>query len=314
MSEAQIDPEQLAAFLDGTASATERDAVLQEIASSGRAYAEFVEAAALIREMEPALTVASGGEVKPSEERTADSGSRRRGYIVSLALLAACLALFFGVRRFRSHNGDVIQLAQATQPSGPTGAGSIAKTLGVGWDEPGWSVTRGAETTRGTTERAFRAGLRFAQMEFAVNARDSVATGVAATRLEALLSDIGGSAPVSARLYQMSQPSSFGDVASRARLASQLRDLLEASDRFNLGVWTGAAQISATNGQTSFFSADGEALAQLTTLLAASPQPQNQWLAVTEALKEVRRAGNQDMNALAAIRAQLVKVVSAAGG
>ncbi len=314
MSAPQIEPELMAAFLDGTASPAEREAVFRTLAASKVAYAEFIEASAIRRELD---TGESDAAPDPTGSDQPTDIATRRGrlrYLAPIALLAAASVVFVVFRNSRTDDAGVITIAQSTRIAGASGSGSLSQVLGARWDEPGWSVTRGAAPTRESSARAFRSGVRFAQLEVAVNASDSSAVTSAVAQLQTLLNDVLGSAPLSARLDALGKTAAFGSAADRTEIAQQLKLMLGDANWFDLGVWTGSAQLAAQSRQELFFAADGAAMSELTQLSTRSFEPAEIWGSVSGPVRSVVGGEWRASGGFEALRSSLTKILSAAGG
>ncbi len=306
-----IDPELLASVIDGTATPDERAAAMRILASSREAHAIFVDAVAIHRELAAETGAAASGANEARDSVVLVS--RRKGrwrYVAPIALVAATIAIVVFLRGTGRPDATV-SLAVVPRLEGATGAGSLARTLGAGWDVPGWSVSRGSESTQIATRRAFRIGVRLAQLEIAARASDSVAVMAATSQIRELLSDVAGAAPVASRLDSMGRESSFGSDASRGEIGLALKGILQQPAWFDLGVWTGAAQIAIHSGHREFFTVDGGASAQLAHLLTERPQQADAWDVSTASLRDLPR---DDASRVEAITRAVAQVMASAGG
>jgi hypothetical protein len=316
VNDERIDPELLAAVLDGTASERERAAVLERLATSKDAYARFLEAVAIQSELEQPPVVARPAPVTATAPATVIPLEARRRplrFLAPVLSLAAALSIVV-LATSRSTTPEVIQLAEAGHLTTGSGAGSVAQALGATWDDRGWSVMRGAEAVEGAPARAFRAGVRVAQLTMAANAGDSAAVARQAGNLGELLATVDGSSPLVLRLATLAQQGGSDQARARRELASQLRAVLGAEGWFDLGVWTESAHAAARNGELEFFAAGGGPLTALTRLLARPGTPAEQWERETRALRALSANGAHDRSELPAIDGVLTKVLAAAGG
>ena len=298
MSDDRIDPETLAAFLDGTASPEEREGVLRTLARSKEAYASFLEASAIQREIAaeapaivPVPPVATSVATPGSTAREAANARwfRRRWYVTP-GLLAAGLAAILVVRGIGGPvDQGTIQLAQATSLTQERGSGALARALGDAWDQPPWSVVRGSESNLAARTVAVRSGARYAELEAAAQAADSTAVTRSAESLAQLLSSVEGAAPIAASVRDMARPPNFGGRAQRATAAVQLRALLGAEDWFDLGVWTETARLAVAARALAFFESGGRGVAELQRILrphiAESRSDSAEWAPIIEALR-----------------------------
>jgi hypothetical protein len=255
VSDERIDPETLAQFLDGRLPPAERERVLQALGDSPDAYGDFLEAAAVTAALE--AEKAEGGAEVPAMRAAARPPHRGRLWYAIPALLAAGLVAFIVLRRTSDvPRSGVLVLAQATHIV-PAGAGPVAARLGDSWSEPQWSVSRGAADALSDRARAFRAGVRVAELEVAGQAGDSASVHRIAGSLIALLSGAQVATPVITQLSEFSQPS----AGTRAALAGQIRSVLGAPANFDAGVWTETARLSLLAGDSRYTATSRAALA-----------------------------------------------------
>jgi hypothetical protein len=325
VSDERIDPETLAAFLDGTASPEEREGVLRTLSRSKEAYASFLEASAIQRELAaetpavaPAAPVAASVEPPRSPAREAANARWfRRPRYVTPALLAAGVAAIMVVRGIGGPVGQgAIQLAQATSLTQERGSGALARGLGDAWDQPPWAVVRGSESSLATRSVAVRSGARYAELEAAAQAADSAAVSRSAESLAQLLSSVEGAAPIAASVRDMARPPDFGGRAQRATVAGQLRALLGAEDWFDLGVWTETARLAVAARALAFFEPGGRGVAELQRILqphiAESRSDSAEWGPVIEALRPLIAGRVWSPNELPAIEARVRVAMEAA--
>lgn len=280
MSDDRIDPETLAAFLDGTATPEERDGVFRTLAHSKEAHASFLEAAAIHRELSaetPDVTPGAGASAaavaaeppRPSAQETAHARWFRRWHLLPVVIAAGLAAILLARNTRNPGSSAAIQLAQATRLTRTSGSGTLGRALGETWAEPPWSTVRGAESTMASRRLAFRAGVRYAELEAAAQASDTTAVARSAELLAQLLSSTEGAAPIAANFRDLGGSAEFGGRSERAASAGQLRELLGAGDWFDLGVWTETARLAAAARETSFFDAGGRGVATLRRIVGS---------------------------------------------
>jgi hypothetical protein len=309
----RVDPELLAAFLDGTASAEEREAILRTLSRSKEAYAEFSEASAIHRDLEnpkqsPPILV----DVPPAPASRAPHASRLRWLVPSM-LLAAAIAGIAIVTQLRGTIPErTIRLAQATRLTRETGAGALTRQLGSSWDQPEWSASRGTDGATAVAGRAFRAGVRYADFEIASQANDSSGAIRAATALGGLLTSIDGGAPLAESLRSLAASAGTVSAHDRATAAVQLRSVLGTGDWFDLGVWTETARVSVLARELVFFDSAGPAVAELRRIIKAGTASVSNadWRAATDPLRPLvanRTWSTSDLSTIdQAIRAAMI--------
>ena len=292
MSDERIDPETLAAFLDGTASPQEREGVLRTLARSPAAYADFLEASAIHRELSGHAP--THGHVEPAGAPAGGAAKRgwpRRGWYFAPALLAAALVAVIVMRRTGISPAipESIQLVQSTSLTRERGPGSVGRALGEDWDRPPWSAVRGAEPTSATDALAFRSGARYAELELAAQAADSAGVVRAAEALERLLSTIEAGGPVGASFRDFAGSPDFGGPSRRAATARQTRALLGADDWFDLGVWAETARLTLAARDVSFFATGSRGSRAVRRIvqphLEAQPAADGEWAPVVDAVR-----------------------------
>jgi hypothetical protein len=272
MSKDPIDPESLAAFLEGRLDPPERAAMLEHIARDPAAYETFVEAAAIERE----LASATGGkpvtELGAPEKFRPLKGRSPWRYALPLAAAAGLGALLLGRALLRPAAAPLL-LADASTLLAASGAPTLESALGANWTEPAWTGTRGAVSALSPGQRAFRLGSRLAVLALAADAGDADAALRAATELRDLLAGVDGGAPVAARLDNIAGRVRSGEPPED--VATALNDVASGLQALVPGVWlrTGAwveqARLAARAGAVQWFAADGAAIDELRVLVAA---------------------------------------------
>lgn len=302
MSGDRIDPELLAAFLDGTASPEERDGVMRALARSKDAYAEFVEAAAVKGVLDDAGVAhpADLGAAHPAGDApvTLDTSAKKKSsrWLIGPLLLAAGVTGVILVGRLATGGGaGSIQLAQEARLTRASGSGSVARTLGASWDQPPWSVTRGSGTSLAPQPRAFRAGALYAELEVAAGASDSAAVLRIAESLADLVASVEAGAPLAARVRTVVAAPDFGGRAQRAATAGQLRALLGADAWFDLGVWTETARLAIAARDSAFFEPGSAGMTEATRILRSDVPPADSaaWAAAVDPLRPLLTDGSR---------------------
>ena len=246
-----IDPERLAALIDGRLDPKARADVLEELDASPEAIEVFADAATVQCEME------SSGKRKAARWR--------RGPVFWAALAAA---LAFAVvtplvwRGSRARPVDPLELAMRLK--GRVGSGFVLR-------EGPWDVTRGGGAGAVTpTGVAVRVGARLVDLAVLAQAGDSAAAASVALEIGALLRG----APV-AGVGEMA----FGNIATTRTAKGQLTQLPGAAraaeaavdaEALRAGAWLEAAYLAAASGDEAFFGQPGAeaAIRELSSLTA----------------------------------------------
>ncbi len=233
MSQPVIDPERLAALLDGRLSRAERSELLSRLASSDPTLEAYADAAAITNELQP--------------------GQRRwlppmRWIAIAAMLAGVALApwLWMRVRRAnRDEPGRFVALLA-----------SRADDLPAGWDASPWGSVRGADEPLTAGARAGRLGARLVDLELAVQRRDTAAASVAAD-VGALLEAVPAAGPVGAMYRDIgaragAAPSDLDPLLAQAGSAAAR---LAGPDLVQLGAWAEASRIAAATHDAAFFEA-----------------------------------------------------------
>jgi hypothetical protein len=119
---------------------------------------------------------------------------------------------------------------------------------------------------------------------------------------------------LSSRLDDLGRAATFGSAAHRTEIAEQLKLMLGDTTWFDLGVWTGAAQLAARSGQDAFFAADGAAMSQFTQLSGRTFEPAEQWAQVLQPVRALAAGEWRASGSREALLAIITHILRAAGG
>jgi hypothetical protein len=291
LSDEILDPETLAAFLDGKLPPERRAAVLRLITRSPAAYELFAATAAAAAEMrhgpfddaEPDNAAEEGGDavtphepVRPAVERppvplpvhrAPRSAGRRLRRLAPLAAAAVVTAIAVVARfGFEPPTPSVLDLVSATDIVRTSGEHSIRNALGDSWDDRDWSVLRGPADGLPDAARAFRIGVGLVDFELAASVRDHDAAADQARELSALLADVDAGAPIASRYERWQRSIRASEPPSadaRASAATSVGRLLDRSAWLDLGVWAEQARLAAAAGLTTFFVRSGKPAREL---------------------------------------------------
>lgn len=242
MTEPGIDPERLAALLEGRLDEKQREEVLARLASSDEDFEAYVDALAVTRELEAEDEAAGVTPLRP----------KPRGRWLALAAVLSGLALAPWLWTRANAPG-------ADDP-GRFVAMLAAEDAGLPeeWNGRPWSVTRGPGDPRTEEAGAVRLGARLVDLELAVRTRDP-RTEPLALEVVALLEGFPAG-PAVAGVYR--------EVAGRAGgPPGELEPLLEegraaagkvaGEEHVEVGAWAEAARIAAARRDAEFFRARG---------------------------------------------------------
>ncbi len=252
MSQPVIDPERLAALLDGRLSQAERADLLSRLADSDSTLEAYTDAVAVVNELEP--------------------GRRRwlpptRWVAIAAVLAGVALAPWLWMRARSADRDDPGRFVALLAPRGGT--------LPAGWDANPWGSVRGSDQPLTAGGRAARLGGRLVDLELAVQRRDSAAAVVAAD-IGALLEGVPAAGPVGAMYREIgvraaAAPEELEPLLAQAGSAAAR---LAGPHLVQLGAWVEAARIAAASQDAGFFKAR---LSRATLAQAASlsglPEP-----------------------------------------
>lgn len=225
MSDNAIDPERLAAMLDGTSSASERDALLRALAQSPEELDAYADAAAALEGLnEP---VAERADL-PSRQSVPSRRWRNWG-----GLAAAALVVTAGAVMLRQGSGGDADPARRLIES--------ELALPTQWSSQTWGSARGIGASVTPDVRAARAGVLYADLIMA--SRDGTRADSIANTLAALIDDVPGSAATVSILHSWST----GSASSQDRATTLQASLasLVSRERFTEAVWLESARVAA---------------------------------------------------------------------
>jgi hypothetical protein len=283
-----VDPETLAALLDGKLSADERERVIARLAKSEREYEDLLETTALVSELNASPTTGTAPAspppvalVRDTPPLSAPTPNWRRPGLIGPLIIAASLLVVMVLRT---------KVAPSAEASLFSVIESAAGTERIPAD---WPRTRGATDAITPEVLAFRLGALFTDLDLAFAARDSVAIRAVAAHLADLASTVttGGTTVVRIRfLAGDGMSSAMSSPADRQTLGASLRTLTTKAAWFDLGAWAQAARHAAHAGRADFFLPDGPAIAELNRVLAGVNNSPSSDAAVNAAVQRLRNA------------------------
>jgi len=292
----KIDPERLAALLDGRLDAAARAEVLSQLESSPEALEAYADAVAIRRELEG--DAAGATEAPPAVQL---HKWRRLGPGTWFAIAAGLLvAIAWPVFR-------VMETTRATSSSPLIVAGyeTAGSRWPDAWDGTPWAETRGPSDQLSPTARAVRIGARLTDYGVLVRAGDSTAAAVAFD-VAALLDPIPAGSAVASQFRDFAARQVTGVTAAELSRAAGDAEQLAGNQEARVGGWLEGARLAAAQRDEQFFDparlrtaaavlsamanrhpAARPSLDGLVRLLAASPRD---WPAVQGAATDALRA------------------------
>jgi len=236
------DLESLAALAEGRLVGAARAAVLEHLADCDDCRELVVETLAITAELAGAAGGGAAGTVVPFPEPKRPGRARWIAAAAGVAVLAT--AIFFARGRTRTPEAALAELAR--QPG-------VTAKLGADWNEPLWSVTRGEGPVVSERARAFRLGVRSADLDFALAAGERVAARRIAAESALLVADVPLADPVTSVYRDIAQAlaTEKGAMATYEQDATTGRKLArEAVDpgTYDLGRWAETLRLAATSG------------------------------------------------------------------
>ena len=237
MKDSNIDPERLAALIDGRLTGSEREEVITQLARSDDSYEIFVDAAGIVRELEDKAT--------PWWRR----GST--GFLAIAAGLVGIAALSWTMMQ---------RSAGVNAPSDWPVALLTDDVAGLPaeWNDVAWPRTRGARTEALTADsRAARIGARLVDLELALRKPDQRAAGFA-EELASTLDAVPGGAPIAAWYRSVAQSANQGIAPATDEWSTMRANAEAAAGQMpaRQAAWAETARIAAMRHDASFFSSD----------------------------------------------------------
>jgi hypothetical protein len=284
MTRPEIDPEKIAALLDGRLSGQEREALLAQLASSPEHVELFTDASVIAHELG---IIAPAADSAPAAQHSSSNGVRP---LVATGTVAGAPTLSTARRRWRPAWSAAVGVAllavvgtwalkragvreENVPASGALIAGA-GSGIPAGWDGTPWRATRGESAALTPKARAVRIGARLADLELAVQAGDTVARGIVDDVL-VLLDGVPLSGSV-AQVYEALRDSVGVASGAQAVLVQRgydgVAELLGRPD-VTLGTWTETARIAAARKNSEFF-ASSRTTQMLRDLSASAPDQQ----------------------------------------
>jgi hypothetical protein len=312
----RIDPETLAAFLDGTLPASDRERILRALAQGGSAYEDLLEARALLDSGDAGTDEAPAPDSDPPVDPPAWSHGpaappwwrRANAWGVGSFLAAAGIVAVLLVQR-RDQSPATSPTAATIQRviAAVTDAPDLDSTFGRDWDQVNWSITRGPTQALDERVHAFRLGVRFVDFALASSANDPSARRRFAQVLAALAASAETGAPVAARVEALAADTTRRPLATEiASTSDDLRTLVSEPAWFDVGVWSESARLAVRAGQTTFFARDDAPMRELRHIVAeldanrsAATRASDELIEPLRNLGEQRAAAN--MSAIASV-------------
>lgn len=248
MKESTIDPERLAALLDGRLDERQREEALARLASDEAGFEAFAEALAVTRELE---TEDEDATLTPLRPRSSAWWQRPGLRALAIAAgLASLVAIPWAVQRTGAPADDDPVRAM-------TRLGS-AERLPADWNGRPWSARRSRGQAVTSQGRSIRAGARLVDLEIAVRAGDPESTSRIATDVVALLDGVPAAAPVAAVYETIHHRAAEPPAGLETLLERGRRSIAALLDRelVELGAWVEAARLAAARRDEGFFDAE----------------------------------------------------------
>lgn len=312
---AAMNPETLAAFLEGKLNESERREVMALLAHSSEAREALADAYAVLNDAgipldELPIRSEPPDDAPPPTSRAGPRvfSSRRR----RLALAAAAsivLVTVVGIPSMRQQASLTTVAATALLPIGPNSPPPRV-------DPPmSWSRTRGSGPGSDRHHLSFRVGYRAVDLALAASIGNTQLAAIIAGEMEVELSEVELSGPSVALIRAIAALPDPTDTEQRRRLLSEAdAELARTLDArwLELGRWTAAASVAAAGDDRAV----ADFFGNRTVRRALDHLGEGEWpTAVDDALAEVRRlAGGEVDPDPAELRRALANLASAGGG
>jgi len=253
--DSNVDLELIAAFIDGRVSGEERSRAMKLLAESDEALELFANALRVQRD------TAQSNVVPIATAR------RWRRWAAAVPFAAAAVLAVVLVPRLIGRHEQSPALQYAMAATGGESGGSTAR-LSPGWEQRGWSVTRGvggsplesprSERGHSTSElrSTFRLGVRSVDLQVALARGDTALAGRLTNEILGNLTAIGFSETIAVNYAELRSRLAREPVERSSERASNAERKLRAfldSSTFMFGQWIGAAELAARTHNKSFF-------------------------------------------------------------
>jgi len=242
-----MDPERLAALLDGRLEGRARDEALAQLAASDDdALGAYADAVAVQRELDAedaaSVPAASGAKVLPFRRRWMPPAP-----LLALAAVLAAVALGIGGWWARG----------AADAGDPGRYAALLRRPGVPaeWDAAPWAATRAVDGPLDPRARAVRLGARITDLQASAAARDAAGTRQAAADVAALLDSLPAAGAAAAVYDEVGRRAGEPAAALEPVLERGRRTAarLAGEDGVALGAWAEAARLAAARRDAAFF-------------------------------------------------------------
>lgn len=283
MSAPHIDPERLAALLDGRLDAGQRAELLAQLDQSPEMLQAYADAAAVQQEL---ATEAAAGPATSASTRAARRWYRYPGSWMALAA-AIVLAVATPLAWRAGHPGLPAPAELASRVD--------VATTRLAADEPPWPQLRGAGEPSDPTARAVRIGARLVDLAVLTRASDSAASRVA-LQLSSMLSGVPAGGPATVAFRSLSDARSVSNDTVRLREAETAAEGVAGRAEVRAGAWLEAARLAAAGRDSAFFD-ESRTMAALRALESLSGQSATGRSAVAR-LRDALRARPRDWDRL----------------
>jgi len=252
MAEIQdLDPDLIAAFIDGKLSGADRDRVVKLLAESEAAFEVYADAVRARDDLDADAVVSLPAR---RENRS------KRWWMAGAPIAAAAALLIVVLPTVQSRRADATLAMRAESIAETlTGRPQLASALGSTWDEGRWSVNRGGGSTVIDSTAALRLGVRATDLQVALAVEDRERAGRIAGEMVEMLGSLNLSGDMSAQYGDLRKRITTGDsigaIAGAASAADDsLRKFLD-SRWYGVGKWLAAGELAARTHSADFFKA-----------------------------------------------------------
>ena len=294
----RIDPERIAALIDGKLNDAERAALMAELDASPEAFEVFADAVAALsdddeEEAQPAANPPAA--VIPIATRR----PRSRLY-ASIGAIAATLIVIVGLSLLRGSGGSTntpqTLVALLDRPNDAVPLTAAAP----------WSELRGGDDGVAARARAVRIGVRLVDLELLMRSGDTAAASRVARQIGTMLDGIpAGSAAATAYRTIADSPSATADAR---QTAASFAERVAGAEGVRLGAWLEAARMATASRDSAFF-----AKASADRAFSAPANLPQGSAASLEDLRQLLRAPNRDWAAIQTAIAALLREIAAPG-
>ena len=240
----RIDPERLAALIDGRLSKPERDALLAELDQSPAAMEVFADAVGALPPQDSANSAPHVSSTGAPADRLLSRRAWQSGLVIALAaVLAIAIVPLVGQSMKPEEGLPLTQILAARAPLPATGAMLLVSP---------WTEVRGIGDILPASGRAVRLGARIVAFDVLVRMRDTTA-GRVSREIARLLDEFPGGSIAAAEFRSMAGAPIDSITGAQRERSAELAEQAAGPSHVRAGAWLQVALVAAAVQDSAFF-------------------------------------------------------------